>query len=162
MVSTLVGSVLKKYKDSIDDNHLMNATLRAKECHSKFLPSLRMLPAYAQLLIEQLYQAGGGELLLQFLPEKEANLEDGEGEEMEEGEEPEDDEVTESAAAKAEWSAYMDSYVQVPAAQRPCGREVPVRCSGGGGSRSGRVQRQCGLLGARGSPQGSERPGDWF
>ena len=54
---TLVGSVLKKYKDSIDDNHLMNATLRAKECHSKFLPSLRMLPAYAQLLIEQVYQA---------------------------------------------------------------------------------------------------------
>ena len=75
--------------------------------------------------VEQLYQEGGGELLLQFLPEKEANLEDGEGEEMEEGEEPEDDEAAESAAAKAEWSAYMDSYVQVPAAQRPSSLLLP-------------------------------------
>ena len=74
--------------------------------------------------VEQLYQEGGGELLLQFLPEKEANLEDGEGEEMEEGEDDED-EVTESAAAKAEWSAYMDSYVQVPAAQRPSALLLP-------------------------------------
>ena len=66
--------------------------------------------------VDQLYTEGGGELLLQFLPEKEADdHDDEEGEAMDE----EEEEVAESALVKAEWSAYMDSYVQVPAAQRP-------------------------------------------
>jgi len=60
--------------------------------------------------VEQLYCGGGGELLLQFLPEKEADEKEGEEDDVEE----EEDEVEEcSAVSKAEWSAYMDSYVQV-------------------------------------------------
>ena len=64
--------------------------------------------------MEQLYcggrEGGGGELLLQFLPEKEAEEKEGEEDDVEE----EEDEVEEcSAVSKAEWSAYMDSYVQV-------------------------------------------------
>jgi len=64
--------------------------------------------------VEQLYcggrEGGGGELLLQFLPEKEAEEKEGEEDDVEE----EEDEVEEcSAVSKAEWSAYMDSYVQV-------------------------------------------------
>ena len=47
-------------------------------------------------------------------------------EEEEEGVEEEDEEERgESAAAKAEWSAYMDSYVQVPPAQRPSALLLP-------------------------------------
>jgi len=62
--------------------------------------------------VEQLYCSGGGELLLQFLPEKEADEKEGEEDDVEE----EEDEVEEcSAVAKAEWSAYMDSYVQLAA-----------------------------------------------
>ena len=68
--------------------------------------------------VEQLYCDGGGQLLLQFLPEKEVEEQEGE-EEVEE----EDEEIEESnAVTKAEWSAYMDSYVQLASSAAPASR----------------------------------------
>eukprot|EP00966_Prymnesium_polylepis_P306878 7091326-Prymnesium_polylepis.1 len=57
--------------------------------------------------MEQLYRAGGGELLLSFLPEKELD----ENDEDDEGEEGEDEEE-EAEVETGDWSAYMDSFVQ--------------------------------------------------
>ena len=110
--------------------------------------------------VEQLYSGGGGELLLQFLPEKEADEKEGEEEDVEE----EEDEVEEcSAVSKAEWSAYMDSYVQVASSgasssrlkattsppattSRAAGRRQklsPAVCPSRGQSAHPRLQRLC-------------------
>ncbi|KAL1524465.1 hypothetical protein AB1Y20_019359 [Prymnesium parvum] len=64
--------------------------------------------------MEQLYSAGGGELVMSFLPEKE--VEENDGEEDEEDE----DEDEETEVETGDWSAYMDSFVQTS-----CGRSPP-------------------------------------
>jgi len=65
--------------------------------------------------MEQQYDENGGELLLAFLPEKEA--EENEGEEDDDDEE---DEEEEQEAESGDWSAYMDSFIQTT-----CGNTRP-------------------------------------
>jgi len=61
-------------------------------------------------MMEQMYGEGCGELVLSFLPEKEAEEHEGEEEDVDEDEEEEE---VMDGAEKAEWAAYMDSFVQV-------------------------------------------------
>ena len=80
--------------------------------------------------IEQQYADGGGELVMQFLPEKEAAEAEGEDGEVEEEDDDDDDAV--DAGEKGEWAAYMASFVHVAAAAAgPKGRKGAVLLSRG-------------------------------